>query len=98
MYQTNPVFSQTNEGVVVDEIIGRVDDYIVLRSELESTYLEILSRGERISGNTKCAVLKDLVTNNSFKSLPFSKKELMQRAPSIKNIPSFILPFLVLRD
>ena len=48
--------------VVVDEIIGRVDDYIVLRSELESTYLDILSRGERISGNTKCAVLRDLVT------------------------------------
>ena len=56
--------SQNNKsGVVVDEIIGRIDDYIVLRSELESTYLEILSRGERISGNTKCAVLKDLVTN-----------------------------------
>ena len=52
-----------NSGVVVDEIIGRVDDYIVLRSELESTYLDILSRGERISGNTKCAVLKDLITN-----------------------------------
>ena len=49
-------------GVVVDEIIGRVDDYIVLRSELKSTYLDILSRGERISGNTKCAVLKDLIT------------------------------------
>ena len=49
-------------GVVVDEIIGRVDDYIILRSELESTYLDILSRGERISGNTKCAVLKDLIT------------------------------------
>ena len=49
-------------GVVVDEIIGRVDDYIVLRSELESTYLDILSRGERISGNTKCTVLKDLIT------------------------------------
>ena len=30
-------------GVVVDEIIGRVDDYIVLRSELESTYLDIRS-------------------------------------------------------
>ena len=52
-----------NSGVVVDEIIGRVDDYIVLRSELESTYLEILSRGERISGNTKCAVLRDLITS-----------------------------------
>ena len=51
------------QGVILDEIIARVDDYIILRSELESTYLEILSRGERISGNTKCAVLKDLVTN-----------------------------------
>jgi len=55
--------SQEISGVVVDEIIVRVDDYIVLRSELESTYLDILSRGERISGNTKCAVLKDLITN-----------------------------------
>lgn len=55
--------SQEITGVVVDEIIVRVDDYIVLRSELESTYLDILSRGERISGNTKCTVLKDLITN-----------------------------------
>ena len=55
--------SQESTGVVVDEIIVRVDDYIVLRTELESTYLDILSRGERISGNTKCAVLKDLITN-----------------------------------
>ena len=55
--------SQESSGVVVDEIIVRVDDYIVLRSELESTYLDILSRGERISGNTECAVLKDLITN-----------------------------------
>ena len=55
--------SQESAGVVVDEIIVRVDDYIVLRSELESTYLDILSRGERISGNTKCPVLKDLITN-----------------------------------
>ena len=56
----NFAFSQST--VVVDEIIVRVDDYIVLRSELESTYLDILSRGQRISGNTKCAVLKDLIT------------------------------------
>ena len=55
--------SQESTGVIVDEIIGRVDDYIALRSELESTYLDILSRGERISGNTKCGVLKDLITN-----------------------------------
>ena len=60
--------SQESKGVVVDEIIGRVDDFIVLRSELESTYLDILSRGERISGNTKCGVLKDLITNNELAS------------------------------
>jgi|TARA_B110000438_G_scaffold27292_1_gene26115 peptidyl-prolyl cis-trans isomerase SurA len=58
------VYAQENTGgLIIDKIIGRVDDYIVLKSELESTYLDILSRGERISGNTKCAVFKDLVTN-----------------------------------
>ena len=49
--------------VVVDEIIGRVDDYIVLRSELESTYLDILSRGERISGNTEVCCSQRLNNN-----------------------------------
>ncbi len=50
------IFSQASDGVVVDEIIGRIDDYIVLRSELESTYLEILSRGERISETPVCCL------------------------------------------
>ena len=54
---------EVSNGLVIDKIIGRIDDYIVLKSELESTYLEILSRGERISGNTKCAVFKDLITS-----------------------------------
>ena len=60
----NSIYAQeVSNGFVLDKIIGRVDDYIVLKSELESTYLEILSRGERISGNTKCAVFKDLITS-----------------------------------
>ena len=60
----NSIYAQeVSNGLVLDKIIGRVDDYIVLKSELESTYLEILSRGERISGNTKCAVFKDLITS-----------------------------------
>ena len=36
---------EVSNGLVIDKIIGRIDDYIVLKSELESTYLEILSRG-----------------------------------------------------
>lgn len=58
----NVNFASSQSSVIVDEIIVRVDDFIVLKSELESTYLDILSRGQRISGNTKCAVLKDLIT------------------------------------
>jgi len=59
-----PCYSQEESpGVVLDKIISKIDDYIVLKSELESTYLDVLSRGQRLSGNTKCAVLKNLITN-----------------------------------
>jgi len=34
------------EQVIVDKIIARVDDYIILNSELEKAYLEVLSRGD----------------------------------------------------
>ena len=54
-----------SNGLVIDKIISKIDDYIVLKSELESTYLDILSRGERLSGNTKCSVLKNLITNRN---------------------------------
>ena len=54
---------EESSGVVIDKIISKIDDYIVLKSELESTYLDVLSRGQRLSGNTKCAVLKNLITN-----------------------------------
>ena len=59
-----PCYSQEESpGIVLDKIISKIDDYIVLKSELESTYLDVLSRGQRLSGNTKCAVLKNLITN-----------------------------------
>ena len=36
----NSIYAQeVSNGLVLDKIIGRVDDYIVLKSELESTYL-----------------------------------------------------------
>ena len=39
----NLIYAQeVSNGLVLDKIIGRIDDYIVLKSELESTYLEIL--------------------------------------------------------
>ncbi len=56
-------FSQSKNGTVVDKIIVKVDDYIILKSELERAYAEILSRGQYSGDETKCQVLEGLVLN-----------------------------------
>ncbi len=55
--------SANDKGVVIDKIIAKVDDYIVLKSELDRAYLESLSQGELYQGNTKCQILESLVIN-----------------------------------
>ncbi|MFY0688095.1 MAG: peptidylprolyl isomerase [Cyclobacteriaceae bacterium] len=47
----------------IDKIIAKVDNYIILKSDLEKAYLDFLSRGEVNSGNLKCRVLENLVVN-----------------------------------
>ena len=54
--------AQNNE-VVIDKIIAKVDDYIILKSELERSYLDFLSRGEMRGSNAKCQILQQLVVN-----------------------------------
>ncbi len=49
--------------LVVDEIIAKVDNYIVLKSDLERAYLDYLSRGEFNQGNAKCRILETLIVN-----------------------------------
>ena len=49
--------------LLVDRIIVKVDDYIVLKSDLERTDLEYLSQGEVNSGALRCQVLENLVIN-----------------------------------
>jgi len=49
--------------VNIDKIIVKVDDYIILKSDLEKAYLEFLSRGEFRGANAKCQVLEQLVVN-----------------------------------
>ncbi len=56
------VIGQSKE-LLVDRIIVKVDDYIVLKSDLERTYLEYLSQGEVNSGTLRCKVLENLVIN-----------------------------------
>ncbi|MBT29543.1 MAG: peptidylprolyl isomerase [Thalassobius sp.] len=51
------------DGVIVDKIIAKVDNYIVLKSELENAYLGKVSNGEKVGPNTKCELLQQLIIN-----------------------------------
>jgi peptidyl-prolyl cis-trans isomerase SurA len=47
----------------IDKIVARVDNYIVLRSEVEVLYYQMLSAGQLPPENPKCEILKTLVLN-----------------------------------
>ena len=55
-------YGQT-DGLVIDEIIAKVDNHIILKSELELGYLDMITRGIAIDGNSKCRVLENLIVN-----------------------------------
>jgi peptidyl-prolyl cis-trans isomerase SurA len=54
---------QDNEGFVVDEIIAKIDNHIVLKSELERAYQDYLTNGGSPSQETKCQYLAMLIRN-----------------------------------
>ncbi len=60
---TASTFAQTSSGVVVDKIIAKVDDYIILKSELENAYQEMLARGSFSGEEGKCKLLESLIIN-----------------------------------
>jgi peptidyl-prolyl cis-trans isomerase SurA len=57
--------AQTEEktGLVVDKIIVKVDNYIVLKSDLESAYQNYLTSGNQPSEEARCGILNSLVIN-----------------------------------
>ncbi len=56
------VAQDEDAGVIVDEIIAKVDNYIVLKSELEKTYLNALSQGTPSAPDLKCRILAQLIS------------------------------------
>lgn len=54
--------AQSESGVMVDEIIAKVDNYIVLKSDLEKAYLNYLSQGGQASDEMKCRILAQLIS------------------------------------
>jgi len=55
--------AQDDGGFVIDEIIAKVDNYIVLKSELERAYQDYLSNGGSPSQEVKCQYLAMLLRN-----------------------------------
>jgi len=51
------------KGTVVDKIIVKVDNYIVLKSDLENAYQGYLTNGGSPSEEAKCGMLNQLVVN-----------------------------------
>lgn len=50
------------QGIVVDEIIAKVDNYIVLKSDLDGAYLNYLSNGNQAAPDAKCRILAQLIS------------------------------------
>jgi peptidyl-prolyl cis-trans isomerase SurA len=55
--------TQQHNGFVVDEIIAKVDNHIVLRSDLDKYYQDYLANGGSASQQTRCELLAVLIRN-----------------------------------
>jgi peptidyl-prolyl cis-trans isomerase SurA len=58
----NISFGQPTEGPVIDKIVAKVDNYIILLSDVEFAYLDLASRGALAGKDPKCMVLKSILT------------------------------------
>ncbi len=61
----SPALAQEKEktGFVVDKIIAKVDNYIVIKSELESAYQAYLAEGNPNSDDARCQLFNRLIMN-----------------------------------
>ena len=55
--------AQSDQGFIVDKIILKVDNYIVLKSEMEGTYQNYLAEGNPPSEEARCGLLNRLMIN-----------------------------------
>ncbi len=72
--------------VVIDQIIARVGDEIILQSDLESAYIQWLATGNSASRDAKCKVFEDLLVRSlllnqaKLDSITVSEDELQMQA------------------
>lgn len=58
-----PASAQDTKGFVVDEVIAKVDNYIILKSEVDRMYQDYLTNGNPPSQGARCEILA-LITRN----------------------------------
>ncbi len=63
LFSLSATKSQESNGFVVDKIIAKVDNYIVLKSELEGAYQNYLADGNPASEDAKCDLFGRLIIN-----------------------------------
>ncbi|MEN7549392.1 peptidylprolyl isomerase [Rapidithrix thailandica] len=51
------------QGEVVDKIVAKVDNYIILKSEVENAYIQMAANGEDLGDDAKCQILEQLIMN-----------------------------------
>jgi len=62
--QTTPGLAQDDgNGFVVDEVVAKVDNYIILKSEIDRMYQDYLTNGNSPSQGARCEILA-LITRN----------------------------------
>ena len=54
-------YGQGDEGPVIDKIVAKVDNYIILLSDVEFAYLDLASRGALVGDEPKCDILQSLI-------------------------------------
>lgn len=47
--------------LVIDKIVGKVDNYIILKSDIEFAYLDMASRGALVGTDPKCQILNSMI-------------------------------------
>src|SRR5690349_11623987 len=58
-----PAMAQTMKNPVLDGIIVKIDNQIILRSELEINHTQAIAGGQPASPDLKCEILQNLVLN-----------------------------------
>ena len=60
-----PIFkgAAQDQNPLIDKIVGKVDNHIILLSDIEFAYLDLASRGALAGDDPKCIVFRNLVTS-----------------------------------